>query len=136
MQTKSLLALSVLVTKLIPDYRKCKSVVDHIIEIIEISLAGTRYDTPQSALIFADLRAGFSDNRAMIEVIEKLQQSGIPTGPMPDGSPNLWLISIKGMIEGVEAERTKNSKTQQLIPALKVSPAYFTFPQRNSGIVS
>lgn len=136
MQTKSLLALSVLFTKLIPDYRKCKSVVDYIIEIIEISLTGTRYDTPQSALIFAELRAGFSDNRAMIEVIEKLQQVGIPTGPMPDGSPNLWLQSIKAQIEGVEAERTKNSKTQQWIPALKVSPAYFTFPQRNSGIVS
>ncbi len=136
LQTKSLLALGVIFTKLIPDYRKCKSVVDHIIEIIELSLTNTRFDTPQSALIFAPLRPGFSDTRAMIEVIEKFQEVGIPTGPMPDGSPNLWLQSIKLQIEGVEAERTKNSKTQQLIPSLKVSPTYFTFPQRNSGITS
>jgi hypothetical protein len=136
LQTKSLLALGVIFTKIIPDYRKCKSVVDHIIEIIELSLTNTRFDTPQSALIFAPLRPGFSDTRAMIEVIEKFQEVGIPTGPMPDGSPNLWLQSIKLQIEGVEAERTKNSKTQQLIPSLKVSPTYFTFPQRNSGITS
>jgi len=107
-----------------------------LIEIIELSLQGTRFATPQSALIFADLRSGFSDTRAMLEVIEEFQKLGLPTGPMPDGSPNLWVLSVNAQIKGVEAERTKNSKTQQLIPALKVSPAYFTFPQTNSGVVS
>ena len=136
LQTKSLLSLGILLTKIVPDYRKCKSVVDHIIDIIELSLRGTKYEVDKAALIFADLRSGFSDTRAMIETIEEMQKLGIPTGPMPDGSPNLWLLSINAQIKGVEAERTKNSKTQQLIPALKVSPAYFTFPQRNSGIPS
>jgi hypothetical protein len=136
LQTKSLLALGILFTKIIPDYRKCKSVVDHLIEIIELSLQGSRFETPQAALIFADLRSGFSDTRAMLEVIEEYQKLGLPTGPMPDGSPNLWVLSVIAQIKGVEAERTKNSKTQQLIPALKVSPAYFTFPQKNSGVVS
>jgi hypothetical protein len=136
LQTKSLLALGIIFTKIVPDFRKCKSVVDRLIEIIELSLQGTRFATPQSALIFADLRSGFSDTRAMLEVIEEFQKLGLPTGPMPDGSPNLWVLSVNAQIKGVEAERTKNSKTQQLIPALKVSPAYFTFPQTNSGVVS
>lgn len=136
LQTKSLLALSILLTQIIPDLRKCKSVIDSIIEIVELALRGGRYDTPEVALLFADLRSGFSDTRAMLETIEQMQSYGIPTGPMPDGSPNLWLLSVKAQIEGTERERTKNSKTQQVIPPLTISPAGVTFPQKASGVVS
>jgi hypothetical protein len=136
LQTKSLLALSILLTRVIPDYRKCKGVIDSIVEIVELALRGSRFDTPQVALLFAQYRSGFSDTRAMLETIEQMQTYGIPTGPMPDGSPNLWLLSVKAQIEGVERERTKNSKTQQVIPPLKISPIGVTFPERTSGVVS
>ena len=136
LQTKSLLALSILLTRVIPDYRKCKGVIDSIVEIVELALRGSRFDTPQVALLFAQYRSGFSDTRAMLETIEQMQTYGIPTGLMPDGSPNLWLLSVKAQIEGVERERTKNSKTQQVIPPLKISPIGVTFPERTSGVVS
>jgi len=136
LQTKSLLALSILLTQIIPDARKCKSVIDSIIEIVELALRGGRYDIPEVALLFADLRSGFSDTRAMLETIEQMQTYGIPTGPMPDGSTNLWLLSVKAQIEGTERERTKNSKTQQVIPPLTISPAGITFPRKASGIPS
>jgi len=136
LQTKSLLALSILLTRTIPDFRKCKSVIDSIVEIVEIALRGSRFDIPQVALLFAQYRSGFSDTRAMLETIEQMQTYGIPTGSMPDGSPNLWLLSIKAQIEGTEKERTKNSKTQQVIPPLKISPIGITFPERSSGIPS
>lgn len=136
LQTKSLLALSILLTQIIPDIRKCKSVIDSIIAIVELALRGGKYDTPEVALLFSDLRSGFSDTRAMLETIEQMQSYGIPTGPMPDGSPNLWLLSVKAQIEGTERERTKNSKTQQVIPPLTISPIGITFPRKASGIVS
>ena len=136
LQTKSLLALSIILTQIVPDLRKCKSIIDSITQIVELALRGSRYDIPEVALLFADLRSGFSDNRAMIESIEEMQSLGIPTGPMPDGSPNLWLLSIKSTIIGVERERLKNAKNQQVLPALTVSPVGLTFPQKVSGVPS
>jgi hypothetical protein len=136
LQTKSLLALSIILTQIVPDLRKCKSIIDSITQIVELALRGSRYDIPEVALLFADLRSGFSDNRAMIESIEEMQSLGIPTGPMPDGSPNLWLLSVKATIVGVERERLKNAKNQQVLPPLTVSPVGLTFPQKVSGVPS
>ena len=136
LQTKSLLALSIILTQIVPDLRKCKSIIDSITQIVELALRGSRYDIPEVALLFADLRSGFSDNRAMIESIEEMQSLGIPTGPMPDGSPNLWLLSVLSTIKGVERERLKNAKNQQVIPPLTVSPVGLTFPQKVSGVPS
>lgn len=136
LQTKSLLALSIILTQIVPDLRKCKSIIDSITQIVELALRGSRYDIPEVALLFADLRSGFSDDRAMIESIEEMQSLGIPTGPMPDGSPNLWLLSVKSTIVGVERERLKNAKNQQVLPPLTVSPVGLTFPQKVSGVPS
>jgi hypothetical protein len=136
LQTKSLLSLGILVTQIIPNFRKCKSVVDSIVDLIQLSLRGTRYDTPATALFFAKFRSGFSDTRAMLSVIEELQKKGIPTGPMPDGSPNLWLLSILAQITGVEAERTENGRNQGILPALKVLPIGITMPERFDSVPS
>ncbi len=136
LQTKSLLSLGILITQIIPNFRKCKSVVDSIVDLIQLSLRGTRYDTPATALFFAKFRSGFSDTRAMLSVIEELQKKGIPTGPMPDGSPNLWLLSIQSQITGVEAERTENGRNQGILPALKVLPIGITIPERFDSVPS
>jgi hypothetical protein len=136
LQTKSLLSLGILVTQIIPNFRKCKSVVDSIVDLIQLSLRGTRYDTPATALFFAKFRSGFSDTRAMLSVIEELQKKGIPTGPMPDGSPNLWVLSILAQITGVEAERTENGRNQGILPALKVLPIGITIPERFDSVPS
>ena len=136
LQTKSLLSLGILVTQIIPNFRKCKSVVDSIVDLIQLSLRGTRYDTPATALFFAKFRSGFSDTRAMLSVIKELQKKGIPTGPMPDGSPNLWVLSILAQITGVEAERTENGRNQGILPALKVLPIGITIPERFDSVPS
>ncbi len=74
----------------------------------------------------AAFRTGFNDTRAFLEVIQQFQKYGVPTGPMPDGSPNLYMLAMKGMIEGTEAERNKNSKTVGLLPSLVITPAGVT----------
>jgi hypothetical protein len=136
LQTKSLLALGIIVTQIIPNYRKCKSVVDSIVDLIQLSLRGTRFDTPATALFFTKFRSGFSDTRAMLGVIEELQKVGIPTGPMPDGSPNLWVISLLGQIKGVESERIENGRNQGILPPLKVLPIGITMPERFDSVPS
>ena len=136
LQTKSLLALGIIVTQIIPNYKKCKSVVDSIVDLIQLSLRGTKLDIPATALLFSKFKTGFSDDRAMIGVIEELQKRGIPTGPMPDGSPNLWLLSIQSQINGTESERLQNGRNQGILPALKVLPIGITIPERIDSVPS
>jgi hypothetical protein len=63
-------------------------------------------------------------------VIEEFQKIGLPTGPMPDGSPNLMLQSIFSQIGGIETENT-NRKTQIFIKPLTITPAGITLPSGN-----
>lgn len=130
-----LLEASILITQLVTDYRKCKSVVDDILNIIEFALRGADLPTPPFLRPLAALRTGFNDTRAMLEVIKTLQKNGIPTGPMPDGSPNLYLLAIKSQIEGIELERTKNGKTESLAPQQVVLPIGITVPQPFASII-
>jgi hypothetical protein len=119
---------AILVTRLVTDYRKCKDVIGDIINIIEFALRGTRIEIPPFLLPLSVFRTGFNDTRASLEVIKELQRAGIPTGPMPDGSPNLYLQSIVSQIKGTEAERTKNGKTVSLVPQQVITPIGLTIP--------
>lgn len=125
---------AILVTNLVTDYKKCKSVIGDIINIIEFALRGTRINIPPFLLFLSTFRTGFNDTRASLEVIKELQRAGIPTGPMPDGSPNLYLQSIISQIKGTESERTKNSKMVSMTPAQVITPSGFTVPSPMTGI--
>lgn len=130
-----LIEAAILVAQFVDDYRRCKSVIDDILNIIEFALRGTNIQIPPFLLPLAALRTGFNNTRAMLEVIAEMQKLGIPTGPMPDGSPNLYLQAVKSQIEGVESERTKNSKMSSLTPQLIVTPIGITIPVPMSGIL-
>jgi len=125
---------AILITQLVTDYRKCKSVIGDIINIIEFALRGTRIEIPPFLLFLSTFRTGFNDTRAALEVIKELQRAGIPTGPMPDGSPNLFLQSIVSQIKGTESERTKNSKMVSMTPAQVITPSGFTVPRPMTGV--
>ena len=60
-------------------------------------------------LASAGLLPGFSPTRAMANVTENLQKLGLPTGDLPDGSPNLALTSMFQQIKGVNDEKLANS---------------------------
>ena len=121
-----LLESLILITRLVSDYRKCKEVISDIAAIIQFALRGQRFTLPPFLSDLAAFRTGFNDTRAFLEVIQQFQKYGVPTGPMPDGSPNLYMLAMKGMIEGTEAERNKNSKTVGLLPSLVITPAGVT----------
>lgn len=129
-----LIELTILITQFVDDYRKCKSVIGDILNIIEFALRGTNIQIPPFLLPLAAFRSGFNSVRATLQVIQNFQALGIPTGPMPDGSPNLFMIAQQSAITGVESERDKNSKIAGLTPQQIVLPIGVTIPVPFTGI--
>jgi len=107
-----LLTISGLIIKLIGDYRRCQGILDEIKQIIDVALTGVRLEIPSKLLPLARFRTGFSEIRANLNIIKEFQKFGIPTGPMPDGEPNLTLQSFFSASEGIEKERYLNSYTK------------------------
>ena len=64
---------------------------------------------------------GYSANRSFINYIGELQKLGLPTGPLPDGSPNLGLIGDFALLTGQAKELNENAKTEFAIPPLPVA---------------
>jgi len=88
-----LVQIALVVSQLVNDYRKCKSLLDNILLLLNLIGQTARISIPQPLLALADLLPGTSPERASINVIEGLQKVGIPTGTLPDGSPN-WDYTI------------------------------------------
>jgi hypothetical protein len=57
-----------------------------------------------------------------------LDKLGIPTGPMPDGSPNKFVASIKAIIDGIDKEESENGQVQIGLSPLSVNPINQTDP--------
>ena len=118
--------------KLILDWRKCKSVVDELLNLIQIWQ--TRKDEiPFPILYTARLLDGYSETRAFIGTIEELQKIGVPTGPMPDGSPNLTVLSMFSQLKASATEENENGKVQVAIGPLTITPAGATLPSSAFG---
>lgn len=105
-----LLSFAFLLVNLIRDYKRCRSIVDELLAILR--LLAPKINIPLLPLSFAPLSEGFSPTRAMTNVIDSFDKAGLPTGDLPDGSPNLMLISIFKQIESVKKEDDENGKIQ------------------------
>lgn len=123
-----LVALLLIVARFIADYRKCKSVIDEILALLELVTSGFNNDIPLPLLAASQLCGGYSPSKAMINTLEELQSVGIPTGAMPDGSPNLMMASMFAQTKGQDKEQAENGKIQIFAKPLVVSPAGFTLP--------
>jgi hypothetical protein len=76
---------------------------------------------------------GYSETRAFIGAVEELQKLGIPTGPLPDGSPNLAILSILGQLKAQANESAENGKIQVAIPPLTITPIGISLPSNAFG---
>ncbi len=127
-----LVQLLITIANFINDWRECKSVVDEILWLLKIATSG--WGKLPLPLVFAcELLDGFSETRAFIGTITELQKIGIPTGDMPDGSPNLSIMAMFSQIKGMSGELAENSKVQVAIPPLTMTPAGITVPQSSFG---
>ena len=121
--------------KLISDWRQCKSIVDELLNLINIwkNRKSIPDDIPIPLLYASNLLEGYSETRAFIGTIEELQKIGIPTGPMPDGSPNLTVLSMFSQLKASANEENENGKVQVGIGPLTITPSGFTLPAKASG---
>jgi hypothetical protein len=119
----SLVAAIIAVARLVSDWRKCKSVIDEILSLLNLAKAGMNSSIPAPLLLAAQMLDGYSTTRAYMNTIQEFQKIGLPTGPMPDGSPNLMLQSVFANIKGQAQENYENGKVQIFMKPLTVTPA-------------
>jgi hypothetical protein len=118
-----LVQLLITVSSFIKDYRRCKSVVDELINLFRILLSGWGGEIPLPLLSASRLLDGYSYTRAFMGAIEELQKLGVPTGNLPSGAPNMFVLSKLGQMKAMAEEEAANGKVQVAIPPLAVVAA-------------
>ena len=116
----SVLNTVILVGELVADWRQCKSVVDELLSLLQLAGSQLNLGMPAFSLSLSRFLPGMSETRMYANYIEELQKSGIPTGDLPDGSPNLMLQSTLSQIKGQFKEMHENGKTEVTIDPLSV----------------
>jgi hypothetical protein len=110
---QSLLEVSVLLNAVAPgvdDFRKCKSLVNKIKQILSLLKKLGYITIPTPLLFLSKFLPGTSAKQAFINTIEEMQKIGIPTGPLPDGSPNQMLLFNLASHTGAEKDKAQNNK--------------------------
>jgi hypothetical protein len=130
----SLVSIITSIANLIKDFRECNSIIDDLIKLLGQIQSATQ-QLPLPLLLASKLRKGFSKTSAFLNVISEFEKLGLPTGPMPDGSPNLMLASVKSIIDGIDQEITQNARVDIGIGPLSVTPAFITIPNTASGLL-
>lgn len=130
-----LIQLLLIIAQFITDWRTCKSVVDEIFQLLTVLTSGFGFGggIPLPLLYASSLLDGYSESRAFLGTIEELQKLGIPTGPMPDGSPNLEVLSKFAQMKAMAKEDSENNKIQVAVGPLSITPAGLTVPATATG---
>ncbi len=110
-----LIQIALIISQLINDYRKCKSLMSNILLLLNTINNTIPNSIPLPLLAAASALPGYSSERATINTIQGLQAVGIPTGALPDGSPNLMLIYNLVSNRGVDTERAENEKVEIIL---------------------
>jgi len=121
----------ILVGEFINDWRRCKSVVDELLDALKI--ASRALGLPQFSLALAGGLPGMSKTRMLAGVLQEMEKAGLPTGDLPDGSPNLMVQDKKSGISGMLDEMQENGKVEVFIPPLAISPAGVTLSAKGVG---
>lgn len=123
-----LVGILIAVGQLIADYRKCKSLLDNILALLNLigGVGNGQNSIPFPLMAAAKFLPGTSPERSFINTIEELQGLGIPTGTLPDGSPNLMLFYNLATHKGASKESAENGKIE----------AYGLVPPVTGGLVT
>jgi len=120
----SLVAVALAVSALVGfiEFRKCKSLMDNILYLLNLANKGLGRQTPNEIplplLLLSGNLPGYSPERATINAFELLQSVGIPTGTLPDGSPNLMGLYTKLTNQAVDKEESENGKVEIAVAGL------------------
>ena len=107
-----LVNILLVLSQLVDDYRKCKSLINDILLLLRTIFGRSIGSIPMPLLLLTQFLPGTSPERATINTIELLQSVGIPTGTLPDGSPNLMGIYNLMTHKGADKEEAENGKVE------------------------
>ena len=89
--------------------KNCKEILMIILKMIEATGIDIPFAPPPKFLQFAaTTRSGTNSMRVFEKLTTKLENLGIPTGDMPDGTPNLFMLSQFALAESMDEEETIN----------------------------
>ncbi len=113
----------------VPNFDNCSTLFEAITTAIEASLAGTKsFNLPGILLGLSDtVLPGYSQDRALLNITERLEKAGVPMGPIY-GDSNKLVDVIKGIIDGHTEEMDTNG-------FVKVSNKKMTIPTPVGPIV-
>ena len=112
-----LVQLAIIVINLIRDYRKCKSLVEGILNLLNLvnQMVGPKNKIPTALLPLTSLLPGSSPERAATNVLETLQKLGVPTGALPDGTENLMNQFMSAILKGQDKEESENGTIDAMV---------------------
>ena len=118
----SLTSLIALLSRILQsNLNNCADLFNTILNTINGALSAKGgFNIPGLLLGFSDALPGYSQDRAFLNITERLEAAGIPTGPI-NGEPNDLLGAIKSMLDGQTEEMDTNS-------FIKVSNKEITIP--------
>ena len=109
-----LIQIALIVAQLISDYRKCKNLLDNILLLLSLigQAVGGGQTIPLPLLALSGALPGISAEQMTINTIQILQSIGVPTGALPDGSPNLMLQFNLAANKGIVSNITEEGKIE------------------------
>ena len=122
---------AIILTEFIQDWRRCKGVLDELLDALK--LAAQSLGLPQVALALSGQLPGMTPSSMLANAIEGMEKAGLPTGDLPDGSPNRMVEAQKVSFTAMLQEMQENGKTEIFIPPLAMTPAGFTVPAKAVG---
>ena len=94
------------------DMDNCFAIFQTILDTITGAInMKTPLSVPSFLLFVADLAPGYSQDRAFMNIVERLESAGVPTGPIY-GEDNDVLTLVKSVIDGHTEEEDANSFVQ------------------------
>ena len=111
-----LIQIALIVAQLISDYRKCKNLLDNILLLLSLigQAVGTSPTIPLPLLALSGALPGISAEQMTINTIQILQGLGVPTGTLPDGSPNLMLQFNLATNKAIVSNITEEGKVESI----------------------
>jgi len=95
--------------------KTCKEIYNILLAALAANMPDIPFGVPPFLVSAAKLRPGTSALGTFEKLIGKLQEQGVPIGDMPDGSPNLYMLSQFAMIQSIDEEKTDNGSAQGVI---------------------
>ena len=119
---EKLVSVVLFASALVRDYRSCKNIIDSILALLNLVKVGRLQLIPPPLLLLSEFLPGASPNRAFINHIQNLQKMGLPTNPLPDGSPNLGLMANFSIFQSYYNETTTNGKVEGAFSYQQIAP--------------